>query len=183
MSIQDTYKVHKDELDDIENWCETTYQQRFAKYFEVVKRLYDRFQSNSYPITDLELEEILVIVPLNLFSIAEDATKIKSQMEVIGLRIKQKKYDAMKNSEETSQVAKKEEAAASVVEDEILLSAYNTLLDRVDREISFSRELIMSAKKIWSSRKATETIGIGAENANIDSSNGINDLPDYRRDF
>ena len=33
---------------------------------------------------------------------------------------------------------------------------YNSVNERVRRQISFSRELIMSSKKLWDARRATE---------------------------
>ena len=179
MSLADSLNKHKNDLEDIANWCDSTYLDNFKSYFEPVKTLFVRFKSNTRPITDEELEEILTLVPLNLFSVSEVLSKVKAQMEVISLRIKQEKHEVLSNSQATSQAAKKEEAAASVIEDEILLKAYSTLIERVESEISFSRELIMSAKKIWTARKQAETIGVPAEN--LDTTH--EDLPDYMVDL
>ena len=181
MSILETYQSHKQDLDDIANWIDQTYDENFRQYFEVVENLYARFKSETYPITDAEIEAILTILPLNLFSVSEKLAQLESSSEVIKLRVKQKKYEIMQSSEASSQAAKKEEAANAVVDDEILLKAYEILSDRVNNEISFSRELIMGAKKIWSARKQTETIGIGAETVNTNRE--IDELPEYRREL
>ena len=181
MSILETYQSHKQDLDDIANWIDQTYDENFRQYFEVVENLYARFKSETYPITDAEIEAILTILPLNLFSVSEKLAQLESSSEVIKLRVKQKKYEIIQSSEASSQAAKKEEAANAVVDDEILLKAYEILSDRVNNEISFSRELIMGAKKIWSARKQTETIGIGAENVNTNRE--IDELPEYRREL
>jgi hypothetical protein len=37
-------------------------------------------------------------------------------------------------------------------------NAYETIIDRAEREMMFCRELIMAAKKIWDARKRSEGI-------------------------
>ena len=54
--------------------------------------------------------------------------------------------------------AKAEEAESKMEEYTILSNALETLITRVDSEISFSRELIMSAKKIFDARRNTEQV-------------------------
>ena len=48
----------------------------------------------------------------------------------------------------------KEEAQALTLEDKLLVDFYDTIMERVSRQMSFSKELIMSAKKIWDARRA-----------------------------
>lgn len=170
MKISTIDNMYKDEFDDISSWCELKYSSMFSEYFEEMHILYDRVSSNLKPITDAELETILTTLPLRLYGAAEKLNELKIRVEVIKLHVKQDKYDSMVNSEATSQTARKEEAAISVIEDELLLKVYSSLIERAESEISASKELIMSAKKIWTSRREAENVGNAAKNI---------DLPDY----
>ena len=58
-------------------------------------------------------------------------------------------------------------------EDEVILSILDCLISRVDKEMSFARELIMSAKKIWDGRRLTEGLNP------TDATTSVDDLPDY----
>lgn len=184
MSLEATFEKYQSDLDDISNWCDNTYNAQFAPYFTEIDHLYDRFNSKYKPLSDSELEEILTVIPLNLFGVADILSKFKAQREVVVLTIKKTKYEATKRSEGSTLAAKKEEAANSVIDDEILLKAFDTLIERVEREMSYSRELIMSAKKLWTARKETETLAIGAETVNIHKSISPSiDLPEYGKEF
>ena len=61
-----------------------------------------------------------------------------------------------------------------MTEDKILILAYDNLITRVEKEMSYSRELIMSAKKIYDVRRNTEQ-----SNPVSEVSSKQNDLPDY----
>lgn len=166
-TIEDSYS---EDFDDILSWSRRTYDEMFSNFFEDMQELNKRLESTRRQITDDELEDILTTIPLKLYSAAEKLNELKLRIEVIKLRIKKDKHDSFANSDASSQVARKEEAALSVAEDEMLLKAYTSLIERVESEISFSKELIMSAKKIWTSRKEAENIGNSAKNT---------ELPDY----
>ena len=43
-------------------------------------------------------------------------------------------------------------------EDKLLVTVYDSIIDRVARQMSFSKELIMSAKKIWTSPIITSSV-------------------------
>lgn len=170
MQVSAIEATYKHEFDDISNWCTSKYNELFSEYFKEMHQLYGRFSSNIKPITDDELEVILTTIPLRLYAAAEKLNEIKVRIEVIKLHIKQDKHDSMLNSEATSQTARREEAAFSVIEDELLLKVYTSLVERIESEISASKELIMSAKKIWTSRREAENISNAAKDVN---------LPDY----
>ena len=61
-----------------------------------------------------------------------------------------------------------------MTEDKILILAYDNLITRVEKEMSYSRELIMSAKKIYDARRNTEQ-----SNPVSEVNSKQNDLPDY----
>ena len=138
-TIEDTYS---EDFEDVLNWSKRTYDDMFSSFFEDMKELNKRLESNRRQITDDELENILTNIPLKLYSAAEKLNELKLRIEVIKLRIKKDKHASFANSDASSQVARKEEAALSVAEDEMLLKVYTSLIERVESEISFSKELL-----------------------------------------
>lgn len=162
--------TYSEDFNDISEWCNKTYSDMFSEYFKEMENLYARLSSNTKPITDAELETILGTIPLRLYAVSEKLNELKIRIEIIKLNIKQEKHNSIMNSEASSQAARREEAAYSVIEDELLLKVYTSLIERVEGEISFSKELIMSAKKIWTSRREAENVGKSAKDV---------DLPDY----
>ena len=156
-------KEHQSDIDDVTKWCEEEYNKHFSQYFEEMYKLYFKLQSGNKAITDDELESILTDIPLQLFSAAEALSSYKAGIEIVKLKMKMAKSESHL-SENYSQVAFK------TLEDEMLVKVYGTVVERVERQITFSKELIMSAKKIWSARKGTESIGVAADSI---------DLPDY----
>ncbi len=159
-------------MSDIESWCNNQYQDYFSEYFINVKNLYLRLKSESKPITDQELEQILTDLPLELFSVSEVLNNFKLKSELISLEVKKEKREVENRSEASTQTARRDEANFSVIEDEFLIKAYNLIIDRVEHEISFSRELIMSAKKIWAARRDAEVVALPSDKS-------IEDLPNY----
>lgn len=175
----DLYQINSCDADDIEaviEWCDEIYDDRFSKFFQRERELFQRLQSKSRPITDEELEWILTMLPLELFSVAEVLNKFKISQEVVKLKTKQKKAHIIETSAERTATRRQEVAALAILEDELLHTAYSTVIDRVEREISFSRELIMSAKKIWDSRHR-ENINPISE---VSVPDPVHDLPDYK---
>ena len=141
MDIKETYENHQEDIDSVEAWCEEVYKDKFWAYFQNVHDLYKRIKSKSHPITDEELEMILTELPLDLFKASEALSNFKTGQEVI--RISIKKMKSMVSTIDT-------------LDDELLITAYSNIINRVEKELSFSRELIMGAKKIWDSRRSSE---------------------------
>ena len=137
-------------------WSEEIYQSTFSKYFRNQRELYDRFQCTNSPITDSELEMILTTIPLDLFTVAEKLSEFKVSQEVTKLRVKQIEKDEELFSDKSSETKRKEEASFNTLEHKLIITVQNAIVDRVEREMSFSRELIMGAKKIWDSRRTAE---------------------------
>lgn len=145
------------DINEVNEWIEQEYSKYFASYFKGTVELYNRLKSNSDPITDSELEWILTDLPLELFSVTEQLSKLKTAQEVIKINIKKKERDYIASADGT-QTQKKEEAAVLVAEDKLLVDAYENIAERVSRQMTFSKELIMSAKKIWDARRADGTL-------------------------
>lgn len=66
----------------------------------------------------------------------------------------------------------KERCIAEFAGDRFLVSAYDSLYERVSRQITFSKELIMSCKKIWDARRNSDQ--------NPMPSVSETDLPEYQ---
>lgn len=156
-------------IEGMKAWCEDIYNTRFSSYFRDQRDIGSSIRSKSRPISDEELEKILTEVPMNLFDVSERLSELRTESEVIKLEVKRKEIELAKISSETTEVKRKEEAAVLTTEDKILLMAYDNIITRVEKEMSYSRELIMSAKKIWDGRKST-TNPVGEITSN---------LPDY----
>lgn len=155
--LEDAYKYYATDLDELDRWIESEYNAKFAEYFKDQRALFARMKSESRPISDTELETVLVEVPLQLFSASEALNAIRLKCEAIKLENKQKQHKIMRLSSEKTDAKKKEEAEVQTVSDKLLILVMSTLIARVENEVSFSRELIMSAKKIWDSRRRSET--------------------------
>lgn len=101
---------------------------------------------------------------------------MRASCEVVKLKRKEKRSKSYMQSSARNDVGRSADADASVVEDDILLLAFSTIIQRVENEISFCRELIMGAKKVYDRRKATES----ASPINPPMGAGVkHDLPDY----
>lgn len=157
--IQENYQEY---ISDVESWVDDQYTEYFKTCFDKVRRIHERMKSQSRSITDSELEWILTELPMELFSISETLNKVRLDVEVIKLRKKSVKRDLDKKASELvkegefNKTDSKTWVDAELSEHDILISAYSSLITRVESEISFSRELIMGCKKIWDARRKTE---------------------------
>lgn len=180
VNIEDAYRGQCDNIDDVLRWCEDTYSESFGNYFNDVRELYNRMKSTSQPITDNELESILTMLPLDLFTASETLSRFTLGIEVIKIQIKDKKNQVKKASEATTATKREEEAAESVLGDELLLVAYQSIIDRVNKELAYSRELIMGAKKIWDARRHTDSAMPVSESSVTDNGD---ELPEVNINF
>lgn len=139
-------------LGDTSTWCEDQYSKIFSKYFEGVMELYEKVSSDGSKLSDDELEWILTSLPLKMIAVSEQLSQYRLNNECLKLYIKKIESDAIKDSEAKTMSAKRDEASQIVMEYKILSSAYSSISSRVENEINFSREFIMTAKKIWDSR-------------------------------
>lgn len=152
--FNDTYKS---DILPIQVYCDEIYKNNgFEKCFCNVDMLIGKMESNVTPISDSDLEWILIELPMKLFTASESLNKLKLSLEVVKLKLKEAKTDKAAISED-------------VTEYQILKIVHETLISRVENQITLSKELIMGAKKVWDSRRITE------------KSNPVKevDLPDY----
>lgn len=165
------------DINEVNDWAEEEYNKYFSQYFKGEVELYNKLKGGSRSqVTDEELEWILTDLPMELFCVNEQLSKLKTTQEVIKLSIKQKErlYIQDPNNSALSATQRKEEALALTEEDKLLVTIYDSIIERVAREMTFSKELIMSAKKIWDARRAD---GIPIPEVNVDVAN---DLPEYK---
>ena len=119
------------------------YNKYFGQYFHIQKELYRRVQDTDKPITDEELETVLTDLPLELIEVSEALSKFQISQEVVKLRAKEE------SAKDTSD---------DIKEYELMSKIYTAVNERVSKKVSFSRELIMSCKKIWDRRKDTDNV-------------------------
>ena len=178
LNLQNVQNEFSDDIEAVSDWCEEIYQNNFASHFSESRELFLRLKSKTQPITDEELSWILINLPLNLFDVSEVLNKFKVNQEVVKLRNKQKESDLVKASIETTATKRQEEASIKMLENKLLVTAYSSVMSRVESEISFCRELIMGAKKIWDARRRSES----ANPVGFVTDDSHTDLPDYQQD-
>ena len=147
----------KDDFQAADDVVNEIYNKYFASYFKKVDEMYTRFQDKEVAITDTELEWIITALPLELMSASGALAQFKQHHEIIKLTIKQRKADSKQED---------------IDEEYKLMSiVYNCVISKVEHQLSFSKELIMGAKKVWDARKRTEQ---------VNPINEVNSLPDYQ---
>lgn len=146
------------DIKETQEWATQLYTKSFGGYLDDVNELYLKLQDKSRPITDAELEDILTTLPLKLISVSEKLSQFKISKEVVGITLKQKEAEFIDMSEAKTLTQKKEDANLALLEYKLVQMVYSTVVSRVDNEMNFARELIMSAKKIWDSRKSSEKV-------------------------
>jgi hypothetical protein len=161
--VIDKYSV---DMDAIQKFSDDIYDENFAENFEEVRELYKRMKSKVHPITDEELEYILTVFPMELFSVAERLNKIRLNCEVVKLKNKET-LEAIRsaaiidanqlemNKTQTADYVNRKINTA-MVEYEVLHAAYVSIVTRVENEQTFAKELIMGAKKVWDSRRSAD---------------------------
>lgn len=150
------------ELNDVDDMYYHLYESRFGDMFNRVQDMYHEMKSESendiHHISDEDLQWIITELPLDLFNISESLNKMILESQVMKLKIKE-----LKSSKDTED---------QIMELTMIQSIYSSVISRVQNEISFSKELIMGAKKIWDSRVSSEKSNPIGE---------VTDLPEYNR--
>lgn len=124
------------------------YNRYFITYFQKEVEMHSRFRDAEVPITDLELSWIITALPLELFSAANALSQFKQHNEIVKLKIKQRS----KNKNSDPDGLDEEYKLMSII--------YSSVITRVEQEMSFSKELIMGAKKVWDARRNSENAPI-----------------------
>ena len=125
------------------------YDKYFASYFKKEAEMHSRFQDPDLPITDKELEWLITSLPLELFSVSNALAQFKQHNEIVKLKVKQRSK------------VKNDDPDGLDEEYKLMSIIYSSVIMRVEQEISFSKELIMGAKKVWDARRTGEKPSIG----------------------
>lgn len=152
-TMEEIVKDQQSNMQDVLSWCNSIYDTKFRPYFTESRSLFERMNSKISPISDKELEWILIDLPLILFSVSEELNSLRLSVEVMKLQNKEQKR-LFANMSQDDRVA--HDADSVLEEGELLKLAYAHIIKRVENEVSASRELIMGAKKIWEGRRTTE---------------------------
>jgi len=151
----------KADFDAADKLVEDIYKKYFAKYFKKEVDMYDKFQDSDIVISDTELEWILISLPLDLKAASNALAQFKQHNEIVKLKIKQRSKDKDDNADGLDEEFK------------LMTIIYSSVIAKVEADISFSKELIMGAKKVWDARRKTE------QTVPIAETEISNELPDY----
>lgn len=171
IDISTAYISAQDDIETIQTWCNNLYSESFQLHFEKAENLFTKLQSTNKPITDTELNWILIDLPIQLFDASETLNAVRCAAEVIKLRNKQKERELIQEAKKQKITLKKDDVAVEMLSDILLHTCYLTVIERVENQISFCKELIMGAKKVWDSRRNSEKSNPVAP---------IDELPEYK---
>ena len=155
-SITNAMDALKQDFEAADNVVDEIYNKYFASYFAKEAEMYKKFKDTSTPITDIDLEWIITSLPLELMEASNALAQFKQHNEIIKLTIKQRKNLPTEEIDE---------------EYKLMSIVYACVIDKIERRLAFSKELIMGAKKVWDARKRIEQPAINEVNA---------ELPDYQ---
>lgn len=155
-SISNAMAALKADFDAADEVVADIYNKYFAIFFAKQEEMYEKFKDAATPISDSELEWIITTLPLELMEASNALAQFKQHNEIIKLTIKQRKNREPEDIDE---------------EYKLMSIVYACVIDKVERRLTFSKELIMGAKKVWDARKRTEQVPI---------SEVTTDLPDYK---
>lgn len=174
MSDLDNAKAqYEDDTSSVLEFANEIYDKNFADDFYIVDTLYDTMSKTPRKITDDELEEILTTLPLDMIHVSSSISELKLRREVVKLKNKETRRKLQKQITQDydqslsgySATAKKAEIDAELTSQmvayEILLSAYDAVIAKVEGKVSFSKEMIMSCKKVWDARRSAEAVPMG----------------------
>lgn len=151
---------YQEDINAVIKYQNEVYDKMFSKEFSEVKSLSDMIKKSGYKSpSDEVLEIILMDVPLKLFDVAEKLNQLELTLQVLKLKLKERKIELKhdENVRNMNSTMLSEFVSENTIEDELMISIYSKLIERVNSQISYSKELIMSAKKLWDRRKEAES--------------------------
>ena len=171
------HTVESENINPASKYADEVYDERFRKYFVLQKNLSYRFSSDSSQITDEELSTILIEIPLKLYDASEALNKLRLSVEVIKLRESELKKEFASQYDSNCGLSKSDWLKSCTVDIQLMQGIYETVIKRVENQISYTKELIMGAKKIWDSRRESEkSMPVGEV---VDTNADIDSLPEY----
>jgi hypothetical protein len=147
-------------------FIDKTYNNIFGELFSKMEEV-GRSLAEQKPISDSDLEYILVSLPLDLMQISEKLNDIRMINETLKLKHSDLKQDALNKYNDWYEGKAKHagcsatafvNSSSDVRNSELYQKILSNIITRVADRLSYSRELIMGAKKIWNARRATEQL-------------------------
>lgn len=161
MSIYSLLDTYESDFKSAESVLDDMYKNIFEKKLQYIHNLSDTLKDKYEPCSDEVLEQILIDVPIKLFDAAECLSDLQLRLQIVKLSLKNKKIRIKRStmddySQKLNQSDLSDKITEMTYEDEILIMIYSRLIERVQSEISYTKELIMGAKKVWDRRRQTE---------------------------
>lgn len=155
------FKKVADEYNDNIDAASSYYHSMYDNFRPMVDRIrsYSSIASDTFkPIDDESLEELLTSVPLILIDISEALADMQVRMNTVKLSLKDKKFRSKQDLVQSGEAktSASELVAGEFYADELLVNIYQTVIDTVEHDLSYGRELVMGAKKIWDRRRDAE---------------------------
>jgi len=138
----------KEDFESADKLVDEIYASYFLDYFREEQHLHERFRDSDTLISDTELERVITALPLELMAVSNALAQFKQHNEIVKLKIKQRK-------------GKDADPEGLAEEYKLMSIIYSSVITRVEQEITFSKELIMGAKKVWDARRSSEQAPIG----------------------
>lgn len=181
INLDETLNKFKEDMQSATDWADELYSNRFAEYFKTQSELAAKLRNNSKSITDDELEVALTCIPLDLFTCAEHLNELRMYADILKLKISDMESETESNLKAAGMkdaTAIKRTVLDATIAERILQIVISNLISRVESQCSASKELVMSAKKIWDRRKdADNAAGVHSAGTAEPSSS----LPEYDR--
>lgn len=156
------YKVeqaYSADISAIQNWVQEMFSSIFGESFNEIQALYAQLKNADHPIGDAELERLLTILPLDLVEASEKLNGLRLTFETVKLKNKDMERDLThkySDYEDITATVRKSIVDSEMSEYKLYAIAYSALISRAEGHISFCKEMIMAAKKIFDSRRAAE---------------------------
>ena len=157
--FRDAFDKYKEDLQEVSLMADEIYEQNFSSFFQVQRDLASSLKQGD-DISDSELQDVLISAPLRLFEVSESLNRFRLSLEVLRTRIKSNKREVERKIKEAyfdqdmkiTQAELAKEVEEETAADDMLIKLYEFAIKRVENEMSYSKELIMSAKKIFTAR-------------------------------
>ena len=165
---------YNSDLNAVDEWVQSIWEPLFSPCFEEATTLYGKLKNLDTKISDADLERILTILPLDLFRAAEILNNVRLKAETIKLKNKDKESELLRKPHDAPSAEWKRFVDDTMSEYRLLAAAYDAIIKRAENQMTFCKELIMSAKKLYDGRRSSEHSNPVSE---VDPQN--TDLPPY----
>lgn len=166
--ISNALAILKEDFESADNLVDEIYIKYFDVYFRKETELYAKFRNEDSVVSDKDLEWILISLPLDIKMASSALAQFKQHNEIVKLKIKQRKGKSKEATDEPDGLDE---------EFKLMSIIYTSVITRVELDITFSKELIMGAKKIWDARRRSDETPVGEIIKDT-----VSELPEYSID-